>query len=51
VIHIGVRQVQDKLLLVAEILHVDIGSEPGVIREIPTRVIWIVVYHDVVAVP
>jgi hypothetical protein len=51
VIHIGVRQVQDKLLLVAEILHMDIGSEPGVIRQIPAGVIWIVVQHDVVAVP
>ena len=28
-----------------------IGSEAGVIREIPAWVIWIVVYHDVVAVP
>jgi len=30
---------------------VGIGSEPGIIGEIPARVIWIVVYHDVVAVP
>jgi hypothetical protein len=30
---------------------VDIGSEPGVIGEIPAWVIWIVVQHDVVAAP
>jgi hypothetical protein len=30
---------------------VRIGSEPGVIGEIPTWVIGIVVYHDIVAVP
>jgi hypothetical protein len=30
---------------------VGVGSEPGVIREIPARVIWVVVYYDVVAVP
>jgi len=30
---------------------VDIGSEPGIIGEIPARVIGIVVDHDVVAVP
>ena len=32
-------------------MHVDIGSEPGVVSQIPARVIWIVIYHDVVAVP
>jgi hypothetical protein len=30
---------------------VNIGSESRIIGEIPARVIWIVVYHDVVAVP
>jgi hypothetical protein len=30
---------------------VDIGSEAGVIREIPAWVIWVVVQHDVIAVP
>jgi hypothetical protein len=29
----------------------DIGSEPGVIREIPAWVIGVVVYHEVIAVP
>jgi len=38
-------------LLAAEILHVGIGAEAGVIGEIPAWVIWVVVYHDVVAVP
>jgi hypothetical protein len=38
-------------LLAAEILHVDVGSEPRVIREVPAWVIWVVVQHDVVAVP
>lgn len=28
-----------------------VGAEPGVISEIPAWVIWVVVYHDVVAVP
>ena len=32
-------------------MHMDIGSEAGVIREIPARVIGIVVQHDVIAVP
>src|ERR1700688_3811928 len=31
--------------------HVGVGSEPGVVGEIPARVIWVVVQHDVVAVP
>jgi hypothetical protein len=30
---------------------VGIGSESRIISEIPARVIWIIVYHDVVAVP
>jgi hypothetical protein len=30
---------------------VDIGSESRIIGEIPARVIWIVIGHDVVAVP
>jgi len=30
---------------------VGISAESGVISEIPARVIWVVVYHDVVAVP
>jgi hypothetical protein len=37
--------------LLAEILDVGIGSEAGVIGEIPAWVIGVVVYHDVVAVP
>jgi hypothetical protein len=39
------------VLLGAEILHVGVGSEPRVIREIPAWMVWIVVNHDVVAVP
>jgi hypothetical protein len=30
---------------------VGVGSEPGVIGEIPAWVIWVVVQHDVVTVP
>ena len=35
----------------AEILHVGVSAETGVVSEIPARVIWIVVQHDVVGVP
>jgi hypothetical protein len=45
----NIKKRQDNLR--TEILDVGIGSESGVIREIPARVIWIVVQHDVVGVP
>src|SRR6202166_3080219 len=49
----SIKELQEtsRQYLRTEILDVGIGSESRVIREIPARVIWIVVQHDVVGVP
>jgi hypothetical protein len=38
-------------LLIAEILHVDVGAQSGVVGQVPSVVIGIVVDHDLIGVP
>jgi hypothetical protein len=38
-------------LVVAEILHVHVGAEPGVVGEVPAVVVWIVVDRDWIGIP
>jgi hypothetical protein len=38
-------------LLSARVLHVDIGAESHVVGEIPAFMVWVIVDHDLVAVP
>jgi len=47
----GLTRFTRRQLLAAEILHVHVGTEAHVVGEVPAWVVWIIVNHDVIAIP